>query len=238
MMRLTELAAVKLVQCDTAEFYSADLCISLVRYPETRLEFAINRIYKIVQDCEIDLNWVRQLPVQKQTHICISCTRARDTVLIGRIGTICEACFEILYAVYARQFIGFIRGIGDILGFSDYVLVFTAGHVNTYAIRRVFGCIWCLLDIIKKYNNVLDGCDERDRHAPVVQACVICEANGPCSLFQCRNDTYGYCYDCYERANMCIRRFIDKYLLLCECVGSDVSGEVVAYWIGYLIALG
>lgn len=249
---LSDLTKATLVQYDADEFYSADLCISLVRL-ESRLEVALNRVYKTVLECEIDLSWIRNIgfvdhaiATNDSLHICICCTRARNTILVSRVGTMCQVCFELLYALYSKCFIGNIAGVGQVLAFTNIVIT-ARERITTYTIRRVFGCIWCLCDITKKYNRAIVGSGDSDvitndsRGISDInttsniqrQECIICGITGHCGDVQCGATTYWYCYDCYTKSTMCIRRFVDKYLILCECVGADVGGLIVSQWLDH-----
>lgn len=234
-MRTQDLTAAKFAQWDTNEFYSRDLCVTLVRYPETRLEYVINRAYRVIVERSINIEWIRTIANDIATeHQCICCSRHTLTILIGPIGVFCKACFELLYSLCICETRENIMGIGDVLCFSDVLLCKRDRSLHTYIVRRVFGCNWCLYDMTKKYIARITGNNAVSSHGK----CVMCASVGASTDITCIDKVYQYCYDCYdcyERGIMCIYALIEKYLLMYSCIGvSDICAVIIGYLLAYL----
>jgi len=189
-----------LVPWSPTEFYSIDLCITLIRYRETTTEYALGRAHRIAVQRSVDLAWIASNAAwdRTETHICVCCRRDIVTTLAGPLGTICYGCFEILLRVHTREHRGIINlgAVCEVISHgADIILVYDRGKqlLSTWEARRVFGCHWCLLGMLKKYNGILqdysvhyDELGDRMGDRP----CVVCGSTDPSSTIQCRDNSY------------------------------------------------
>lgn len=192
------------------EYYSLNLGVILFQYNVTYTESQLNKIYKEVQERQVDIAWIKKISDQPQkkiyTHKCAICSKNKVTIILLK-STICMKCFSTLYNIIYRYDYGCIPGVGFIAGrISGGIVIYTHTNIKIYFLRNIFNCNRCIYNIINS------------NYTHSANSCFICGHCYEVYNIRCIDGYYPYCNWCIKRIYMAVNNICKKYLLLLEYV--------------------